>query len=132
MGEYRPALAESSDDVASIFEPDVVLPSQFYSSDGIGLLGGERRLMAAILSDGIEAYLLSCGTAPSESRRDDARDWVETKDPGYVFSFDSVCACLGIDPDYLRMGLTRYIRLEKAKRESGGDSHWKKIRRPRK
>ncbi len=43
--------------IANLFEPDVLLPSQFNSCVENGIEGGERKLMAAILSDGIEAYI---------------------------------------------------------------------------
>ena len=84
--------ATSSDIYETFFEPDVMLPSQFHDADQDGLLGGERRLMAAILSDGIEAYLndksqavreLSSPKAASnvialKSFRSEAIDWVDT------------------------------------------------------
>lgn len=147
------ALAESntpSDIYETYFEPDVMLPSQFHDSDEDGLLGGERKLMAAILSDGIEAYLSdksdavrdiarsrtsSGGVIALKAIRSEAIDWVETVDDSYVFSFDNVCRSLGIEPQYLRLGLTRYVAGIYAK-ASNPDSQavvvWKKIRRPRK
>ena len=124
--------SSTSADSSSIFEPDVVLPSQFFSGKQCGLNGGERRLMAALLSDGIEAYILHCA-ARRGGERIDAVDWVETRDQDYVFSFDNVCECLGIDPEYLRIGLKRYV--DAARGQGPGASAvrvWKKIRRPRK
>lgn len=119
--------------LANLFEPDVVLPSQFDNSSGQGIGGGERKLMAALLSDGIEAYVAHATSTEASYRRSEVSDWVETKDPAYVFSFDSVCECLGIDPDYLRMGLSRYVQSIHEQRKQGrAGSSWKKIRRPRK
>lgn len=120
----------SSDSHASIFEPDVVLSSQFFSSGKIGLKGGERRLMAALLSDGIEAYILRC-TSRKSSNKADAQEWVESKDPDYIFSFDNVCECLGIDAEYLRLGLQKYVTAAMAQGDASAKV-WKKIRRPRK
>ena len=122
--------------VCSLFEPEVVLPTQFNVNEDVGIIGGERKLMAALLSDGIEAYIHRV-TSPTFGRRPDADDvveWVHTKDESYVFGFDSVCSCLGIDADYLRVGLARYVR---AVRDASGSgmtraNPWKKIRRPRK
>ena len=150
MADYSNAMSSGSyanaDSYSSLFEPDVVLPSQFLASDEQGLSGGERKLMAALLSDGIEAYISQCtsakyqvaanGVALVAKRRGkiDAREWVDTKDHAYVFSFDNVCECLGIDPEYLRLGLGRYVEAINTQRKSGDGPKtvWKKIRRPRK
>jgi len=130
------ALANYSyDSYSNIFEPEVVLPSQFFGEVEAGLGGGERKLMAALLSDGVEAYL-SQAVAIAEGRREksDAREWVETIDKSYVFSFDNVCECLGINPDYLRLGLSRYVQSISEQRLAGDAKKvvWKRIRRPRK
>ena len=122
--------SSSAESNSSLFEPDVVLPSQYYSAAKSGLNGGERRLMAALLSDGIEAYILHC-TSKRSTDRIDAQEWVETRDQDYVFSFDNVCECLGIDAEYLRLGLRKYVKA--ATKEDGAPMKvWKKIRRPRK
>ena len=123
----------AAESLASLFEPDVVLPSQFDNSNNRGIGGGERKLMAALLSDGIEAYISHATSIEASYRRSEVCDWVETKDPAYVFSFDCVCECLGIDPDYLRLGLSRYVSAIHDQRKQGRVAHsWKKIRRPRK
>ncbi len=51
----------------------------------------------------------------------------------YIFSFDNVCGSLGINPEYLRVGLARYILKSKNKKK-GVEAFpvWKRIRRPRK
>ena len=120
----------STDSQASLFEPDVVLPSQYFGTRKIGLKGGERRLMAALLSDGIEAYILLC-TARKSTERTDDQEWVETPNPDYVFSFDNVCECLGIDAEYLRLGLKKYVAAAMLQGDASAKV-WKKIRRPRK
>lgn len=126
------------DSSSSVFEPDVMLPSQYLIPDEQGLSGGERRLMAALLSDGIEAYINHAisqltGSLRRVSAKSDACEWIEIKDDSYVFSFDNVCECLGIDPEYLRLGLLRYIEAVSQRHSMGADrSAWKKIRRPRK
>lgn len=138
----------SSGDVFSdnFFEPDIMLPEQFNGSDEFGLNGGERKLMAAILSDGIEAFMEQAqGIIKGISAKHDAIDWVECDDCSYVFSFDNVCSSLGINANYLRFGLARYIQsIKKARKNilqsattanSGSTSvepvTWTKIRRPR-
>ena len=139
MANYSHAYsAVSTDSLSSLFEPDAVLPSQFLANDEEGVDGGERKLMAALLSDGIEAYIASANSSPTDSQgkaeHAEAREWVDTKDYGYVFSFDVVCESLGIDPDYLRLGLARYVEAIREQKKVGSTaaSAWKKIRRPRK
>lgn len=131
----RDELGMGGDVLASLLEPDVVLPSQYLEARDKGLLGGERRLMAALLSDGIEAYI-SQVTSGFEGRRKrtDALEWVDTRDHSYVFSFDMVCESLGIDAEYLRLGLGRYVMAVAELRRQGQapTTVWKKIRRPRK
>lgn len=122
---------------SNLFEPDVVLPSQFLEARDKGLGGGERKLMAALLSDGIEAYISHCTSTSTETSRtrSDAQEWVETRDYNYVFSFDMVCQCLGINPEYLRLGLSRYIDAHRKQQSMEGDGvkgGWRRIRRPRK
>lgn len=138
MASYSSNLArESSDSYGSLFEPDVMLPSQFFGDGDSGLEGGERKLMAALLSDGVEAYINQSMLVADNARvkNTDALEWIETEDYSYVFSFDNVCQCLGINPEYLRLGLDRYVRAINERRENGEitrKSAWKKIRRPRK
>lgn len=122
------------DSYSGVFEPDVVLPSQFFGSASDGIIGGERRLMAALLSDGIESYISqSIAMLNHCGKKTDAVEWVETQDHSYVFSFDMVCESLGLDAEYLRLGLARYVATVHAKQQVGEiETVWKKIRRPRK
>ena len=115
----------------TLFEPDIILPSHFLPKDKGTSRDGERRLLAAILSDGIEAFILQSTSNSVNSRRSkknfNAAEWINTKDESYVFSFDNVCKSLGINPSYLRYGLRRYL-----KSVQDHKTEWKKIRRPRK
>ena len=70
--------------------------------------GPERALMSALLFDGVQAYMcyvMSEGNTRKSTRYREAFLWVNTKGKEYVFSFDSVCEGLGIDPEFLRIGL---------------------------
>lgn len=126
----------SGDSLGSFLEPDIMLPSQLLSPEEEGLDAGERKLMAAILSDGIEAYIhQSLNSETQKSRvRQEIIDWVENEDTEYIFSFDNVSESLGINPEYLRLGLYRYVAAAKKNKEAdpATTESWKKIRRPRK
>lgn len=90
--------------------------------DGLGgyAEGPERELFAAILYDAIQVLI----HARPNGRGDEARRyreavwWIESSDDDYLFSFESVCEALGIDPRYLREGLRapKASRLQKARR----------------
>lgn len=122
---YQPALFSNDTDSGPI-APDACMPCQFYEPSVEGPLAAEKRLMAALLSDGVEMYLSEC----KSGIRGLARDWVERSEGDYVFGFDSVCEALEIDPEYLRAGL---IRFSEGRLSDGSiQREWKKIRRPRK
>lgn len=126
----------SVDFLGDFLEPDILLPTQLLMPDEKGIDGPERKLMAAVLSDGIEVYL-TLSTSVTEPNKDDladASEWVWTQDHSYVFSFDNVCESLGISPNYLRFGLERYLEKVKASKvnEETRTIAWKKVRRPRK
>ncbi|RMG42094.1 MAG: hypothetical protein D6719_07275 [Candidatus Dadabacteria bacterium] len=69
--------------------------------------GPERALMSALLFDGIQSYMsfVIADNSSEKSKYREAYNWVHRKGTDYVFSFDSVCEALGVDPDYLRYGL---------------------------
>jgi hypothetical protein len=76
--------------------------------------GPERELLAALLFDGVQSYLsyVRATTVENRSRFREAFIWVHRDTDGYVFSFESVCSALGIDPDYLRYGLANVSSTE--------------------
>jgi len=69
--------------------------------------GPERALLAAILFDGVQAFLnyASASSEAVKARYREAYNWIVRRGDDYVFDFESVCEALGIDPDYLRLGL---------------------------
>lgn len=81
--------------------------------------GPERTLMAAILFDGVQAYLsyVCAKGREARSRYREAFNWVHSKDSQYVFSFESVCEGLGINPQFLRVGLSNASASQLAERK---------------
>jgi hypothetical protein len=76
----------------------------------VGICGGETRsgpvtgikaLMLAILQDGIQAYLGRQARARTE-----AEVWIMSR-RRTVFSFVTVCECLGLEPEWVRVILLR-------------------------
>jgi hypothetical protein len=95
-----------------VLEPDVMTPEQFF-----GLLrqrswqDGERRLMAAVLQDGIENFQKYAFATDPLGREifDVEHGWLVADDDHALFAFNTVCEVLDIDPDCLRTGLLRWV-----------------------
>lgn len=79
----------------------------------------ERALMRAMLQDAILCLLGEAAPAKDRARlAADARYWVESHSVAWLFSFESVCEVLGINPDYARRGLLRLADQRKGAMES--------------
>lgn len=106
-----PASLMAIHDTGKLFEPDTVLPAQFYSMfKSSQYREPERRLMVAILEDAVSclsADLRQCN--PKQKKQyEEAKHWVTTDEESeWIFSFKNICEVLGMDPSYLRRGLIR-------------------------
>jgi hypothetical protein len=73
-----------------------------------GVGAPERALMQAILQDAILCLYGDAGPGKERERLvADARYWIELRSREWIFSFESVCDALGIDPDFARSRLLR-------------------------
>lgn len=92
-----------------LIEPEILLPSQFFNPVHThSILEGERRLMLAILEDGVSCFQKYAGATRQRGRRlfQEAEDWLFSDgDPEWPFSFLSICSVLGFNPEYFRMRL---------------------------
>lgn len=92
-----------------LFSPDLLLASQYADRvrPAAEALSPERRLMAAVLEDAVHVYRVHAAAASARQRClfEEAEAWIESEDRSWIFSFESICDHLGIDPDYLRRGL---------------------------
>jgi hypothetical protein len=96
------------EDRAAVFEPDVLLPSQHADRLRRRAEGDpERRLMIAVLEQGINDYVKLLGARDPErvARWREAEEWVEDRDASWLFSFENVCNVLDLEPEYVRRGL---------------------------
>lgn len=87
---------------------NMLVDELLHSSEEGFAKGPERTLMAAVLFDGLQAYMSYVCSKGREARKkyQEAFNWVNSKDDQYVFSFESVCEGLGINPQFLRIGLS--------------------------
>ncbi len=98
-------------DLHNLFEPDAVLPDQFFSAfSHQDALGPERRLMLAVLQDAVECYQKFALSRTPQGRNEfrEARDWIASTDQGWAYSYENICDVLGIDSAYIRRGLRRF------------------------
>ena len=111
-----PAMAEDRSP-ASGFEPETILPSQLLDASHLGAARQpEKRLMLAVLEDGIATFQRTVSATTGAARRefDEVRTWLASDDTAWPYAFVNVCHVLGFDPDYLRAGLTRWLATAQA------------------
>jgi len=98
-----------------LFEPDVLVPSQFFSTQRrqAPSMQGEHRLLVALLDDAVERFKKYVLTGDQHCQ--EAWNWVMgvaddegCKQNGPSFSFEYVCDVLGFDPEDVRHGLQRW------------------------
>ena len=97
---------------ASGFEPETILPSQLLDTSHLGAARQpEKRLMLAVLEDGIAVFQRTVSATTRAARREfeEVRAWLASDDTTWPYAFLNVCHVLGFDPDYLRAGLARLL-----------------------
>jgi len=110
----RPALPLMLYDLGAasqILPPASVLPEQFHSpSTGTDTAHGEIALMRAVLEDAISCFQKESVKSGRRSQRlaREAEEWLFTDDYHWPFSFVNICAVLGLDAEYVRLGLKRW------------------------
>ena len=88
-----------------------VLPEQFWGeNNGPMRLRGERALMWAVLSDGIECYRRNAHGTSVRQRTEfkEAESWVLRTDWDSPFSFMNLCETFGYNPLGIRQALERW------------------------
>src|SRR2546426_4467374 len=87
----------------------------------VGPAAGERALMRAVLEDAMRCLIGEVG--PRHQRgalAAEARQWIETADPRWPFSFENVCDGLGLNAANLRRRLLRDAPALPDARQPGG------------
>ncbi len=89
------------------FAPETLLPSQLpQAGDELGNRAGVKGLMLAILEDAV--YCLTDVSSHCAKRRHEARKaeaWIRQSGDDWLFSFDSICRVLDLEPESLRYRL---------------------------
>lgn len=71
---------------------------------------GEARLALALIEDAILTVRATDGVRTARAHRlaAEAWAWLASRDASHPFAFENVCDYLGLDPGWIRRGLTRY------------------------
>ncbi len=96
---------------AGLFEPYSILPSQyFHQPPPHGELAGERRMIFAILEDGVGCFrrYATATTPRGRCQFIEAAQWIFEEDSGWTFSFESICALFGLDANAVRRSLWQW------------------------
>jgi hypothetical protein len=96
-----------------LFEPDILLPNQFFAAFRRGrAVEGERRLMLAVLEDAVDSYRkYALARDPREQACFlEAKEWFLSDDRSWLFAFENICDVLEMNAEYLRGGLERWRR----------------------
>src|SRR6185503_17043075 len=96
-----------------LFEPDALLPAQFYAAfRGGSAVRGEKRLMLAVLQDALDCFQKYAFSRDNHGRQMfmDAEGWIVGEDRSWYFSFENICETLEINPAYLRRGVQEWKR----------------------
>jgi hypothetical protein len=92
-------------------EPETLLPVQFFPTSLSGTEQPEKRLMLAVLVDAVSTLLRSGGgDVRARAAVNEALNWCSSRDVLWPFSFENICAALGINADALRQRIHRLQR----------------------
>lgn len=110
-GKMRSRASGMQDRSGGLFEPDVLLPGQFFSffRKEAGF-DRERRLMLAVLEDAIDCFQKYAHTSDLRGRQLflESYEWIMSQDKRWLFSFENICQIVDMNPDYIRQGLSRW------------------------
>ena len=105
---------DSGEGIGSLYQPDALVNDQYLQSFRAGAsFEPEKELMLAVLEDAIKTLQDNRTALCSQRKRlvEETEEWFFSDNADWVFSFVSVCATLGLDPDYLRNGISRWRHL---------------------
>ncbi len=105
-----------------VLQPDIVLPAQFFRAlSGREALGGERRLIIAVLEDAINCFQNNLFATDNRGKRlfREAERWVMSSDRQLPFAFENICDFLSLEANYIRQGLHRWACLAESRAARG-------------
>jgi hypothetical protein len=101
--------------VASLFQPDTLIPDQYLETfRRKAHLEPEKRLMLAVLEDAVACFqkYVSARDNKGKGMFRDTEEWILEQGSDWPFSFENICELLGMNPQYVRQGLTRWKEMK--------------------
>lgn len=95
----------------ALFEPDVLITDQLVAaSRRRSALSNEKRLMLAVLENGLDYYrrYIRATDRAGRTLHTEAAEWIASTNRDDIFAFESICEALDINPDYLRRGIVSW------------------------
>lgn len=94
------------------FELDILSSSRFAAIyyKRVGGLKGEKKLMLAVLGDGLRYYqkYIHARDPRGQALFSDAKEWIYSADRIWFFSFENLCETLETNPDHIRRLLRQW------------------------
>lgn len=106
--------------VNSLFQVDSLAAQQYHDTYRRKIpQQPEIRLMLAVLEDAINCYQDNIFALNKKRIQlyKEAEEWFMSDDASWIFSFESICSLLNLEPNYFRQGLYRWTAKHKAGRK---------------
>jgi len=101
----------AEDRSSALFQPDTLMSDEYFANYRRRIpLEPEKALLLEVLEDGVRTFQDNIFAESGKKRvlLDEAREWLFTDGVDHVFSFNSVCSSLELEPGYIRRGLKRW------------------------
>lgn len=111
MNDSQQSTLTTDEKIASLFQPDALLSAQYFENLRRKThFEPEKRLLLALLQDAVNSYRDNLFSRNRKKKRlfAETEQWILAPDGDWVFSFESVCEALGLNPAYVRQGLLRW------------------------
>ncbi len=100
-----------SDLEALLFRSDILAPHEYWKVNHPDRFRQpELELMLAVLEDALHCYFTNVQMRRRREKRifKETEEWFFSIENEGVFTFENICSLLGIDPGYIRRGLTLF------------------------
>ena len=94
--------------IAFLFQPDTLLSAQYFENfRRTTFLEPEKRLMLAILEDAIKCFQKNLLVRSGRNKRlfEKAEQWITEVSGDWIFSFETICDTLGVNPELCAPGI---------------------------
>ncbi|TMA12624.1 MAG: hypothetical protein E6J89_04180 [Deltaproteobacteria bacterium] len=114
------AAAVFEETLGSLFQPDTLIPDQYFETFRRKRLEPEKQLMLAVLEDAVRCFQDNVMARSGKRKKlfDEAEEWILEENSDWLFSFESTCEVLGFNPQYVRQGLLRWKKKKTPKHRS--------------